>query len=431
VKNYNHIKFQKVSIILILLYILYTKFYYIIKDKIIDVINKLINPDKIKLKIEEDFINKLNNFSIYREPKYILLFDYIYSPICEDLNAFTIFEYYRKKNIDNAYYVLNDGTDLYKSLSKQNKTRNIIPFKNNGDNNHLFQFLLNSKIIIQSYSLRFFQKIASEVKYLKFLYICHAVNYFKTNIIKYQLLNLDKRKQNIILTSPYEYNLYKKLNLYDEKSMYKAGLARYDRLNNLQKNVSEKNCILLSFTYRDFNNYIYQNSLFKKNTNKLLNDEFLNIYLEKKNIDLVFIPHHHDVLRKRKIGKNFSGKIKFIEQKYLSHYIKQCSLFITDFSSISFDFMFQNKPVLFYHLDINDSIRFKEKSYMKIDYNNSIYYNNVFVLHEDLVNKIKFYIERNFTLEKGLKEKYLNMFYYKNNITSKIVDVINNIIKNG
>ena len=158
--------------------------------------------------------------------------------------------------------------------------------------------------------------------------------------------------------------------------------------------------------------------------NKLLNDEFLNTYLEKKNIDLVFIQHHHDVIRRRIIDKNFSGKIKFIEQKYLSHYIEQCSLYITDFSSISFDFMFQKKPVLFYHLDINDTIEFEEKSYMKIDYN------NVFSFHEDLVNKIKFYVERNFTLEKGLEEKYKNMFYYKDNITQKIVDVINNVIKN-
>ena len=131
---------------------------------------KLINTDLYNIKSAKDFIYYLNKYSIYRKPKYILLFDYIYSPVCEDLNAFTIFEYYRKKSIDNAYYVLNEGTELYKSLSKQNKTWNIIPFKNNGDNNHLFQFLLNSKIIIQSYALYFFQKIASEVKYLKFLY---------------------------------------------------------------------------------------------------------------------------------------------------------------------------------------------------------------------------------------------------------------------
>ena len=184
-----------------------------------------------------------------------------------------------------------------------------------------------------------------------------------------QLMKLHKSKQNIILTSPYEYNLYKKLNLYDENSMYKVGLARYDRFNNVNKNVSEKICILLSFTYRSFNDSLYQKSLFKKNTIKLLNDEFLNNYLENKKIDLVVIQHHHDVIRGREFGKNFSGKIKFIEQRFLSHYIKQCSLYITDFSSISFDFMFQNKPVLFYHLDVNDKIEFEEKLYMKIDYN--------------------------------------------------------------
>ena len=226
----------------------------------------IINSDKIKLKNENDFINNLNKYSIYRESKYILLFDYVYSPVCEDLNAYSIFEYYQKNKIDNAYYVINERTELYKSLLEKNKTKNIIPFRNNKENKHLFPFLLNAKIIIQSYVLFFFQTIVSKVKYLKFLYICHAVNYFKISIIKTQLSKLYKSKQNIILTSPYEYNLYKKLKLYDKNSMHKGGLARYDRLNYVQKNLSEKECILVSFTYRSFKKYIYDKSLFKKKT---------------------------------------------------------------------------------------------------------------------------------------------------------------------
>lgn len=142
-----------------------------------------------------------------------------------------------------------------------------------------------------------FQKIVSHVKYLKFLYICHAVNYFKTSIIKIQLSRLDKSKQNIILTSPYEYKLYKKWNLYEEKAMHKGGLARYDRLNYLQKNISEKECILVSFTYRSFRKSIYKKSLFKKNLYKLLRDEKLSSFLEDKNIDFIFIQHHNDVRR--------------------------------------------------------------------------------------------------------------------------------------
>ena len=104
---------------------LYVIFKFIIKAKI----NYLIYSGKIEIKSVEDFISKLNNYSIYRKPKYILLFDYVYSPICEDLNAFTIFEYYQEKNIENVYYILNEETELYHSLFDKNKTKNIIPYK--------------------------------------------------------------------------------------------------------------------------------------------------------------------------------------------------------------------------------------------------------------------------------------------------------------
>ena len=381
-------KNRKKLLLIITLISLYMNFMLKVKTKL----NKLINFEQINS--VDDFINNLNNYSIYREPQYILLFDFIYSPFCEDFNAYTIFKYYQENKINNAYYVLNEGTELYKSLLMQNNTKNIIPYKKEDHNSHLFPFLLNSKIIIQSYALLFFQIIASHVKYLKFLYICHAVNYFKTSIIKMQLSQLAKLKQNIILTSPYEYNLYKKLNLYNERSMHKGGLARYDRFNYIKKNMTEKQCILISFTYRSFEKAIYNKSLFKKNTYKLLNDRTLKYILANRNIDLIFIQHHHDIRQGNIINKNISNKIKFISQKNLPHYIEQCSLFITDFSSISFDFMFQNKPVLFYHLDKKDKFKFLEKSFMKIDYNNSIYFDNVFLKIRKLVkisNKKHYY----------------------------------------
>ena len=91
--------------------------------------------------------------------------------------------------------------------------------------------------------------------------------------------------------------------------------------------------------------------------------------------------------------------------------------------------MFQNKPVLFYHLDKKDEAKFKEKKFMKIDHNNSIYFNNTFSKHKDLINKIKYYVNRNFTLEKGLDEKYNTLFYNKKNITMKIIEIINKIIE--
>ena len=133
------------NIIIKLLIITMVSLYMIFVLKVKSKLNQLINFGQINS--VDDFINNLNNYSIYREPQYILLFDYIYSPICEDFNAYTIFKYYQENKINNAYYILNEGTELYKSLLLQNKAKNIIPYKNKKLNSHLFPFLLNSKII--------------------------------------------------------------------------------------------------------------------------------------------------------------------------------------------------------------------------------------------------------------------------------------------
>ena len=128
------------------------------------------------------------------------------------------------------------------------------------------------------------------------------------------------------------------MNLYSEKSMHKAGLPRYQRFKiKKETTYNDKNCILTSFTYRSFNNSIYVKSLFRNNLVNLMKDESLISFLEERNINLIYIPHHHDEIRNRTLKKNEFPKIIIAEQNSLSYYIERCSLLITDFSSISFD----------------------------------------------------------------------------------------------
>ena len=195
-----------------------------------------IKPKSIKsvnYKNLNELINKLNKYSVYREPKYILLFDYINSPVCEDSNSFTIFQYYQQHNNNDAYYVLNSKTELYSSLLKQNKTKNIIPYYNFRSNKHLFHYILNSKIIIQSYALHFFQTIVSRVKYLKFLYICHAVNYFKTSIIKDNQIRFNT---DLVLAEDLyfccEYLLHCSKVSYDPKPVYHYVVQENSQINS-------------------------------------------------------------------------------------------------------------------------------------------------------------------------------------------------------
>ena len=151
---------------------------------------------------------------------------------------------------------------------------------------------------------------------------------------------------------------------------------------------NNETCILATFTYRSYNHSIYVNSLFRRNLVSLLKDETLLSFLKEKNINLIYIPHHFDEIRYRTLKQDEFPKIIIGKQELLSYYIEKCSLLITDFSSISFDFMFQKKTVLFYFIDVNEKFDFKEKSYMKIDENNSIYFENVFYEKIPLINVI-------------------------------------------
>ena len=91
--------------------------------------------------------------------------------------------------------------------------------------------------------------------------------------------------------------------------------------------------------------------------------------------------------------------------------------------------MFQNTPVLFYLIDANDSLDFHEKSYMK-NKNDSIIFGNGFTQEKEVIEKINFYIKRKFDIGGKMKQNYNPVFFYKNNIRKRIVEIVNKIINN-
>ena len=76
------------------------------------------------------------------------------------------------------------------------------------------------------------------------------------------------------------------------------------------------------------------------------------------------------------------------------NYIEQCNLFIIDYSSISIDFIFQKKPVLFQDID---------KSYNNT--NNTFYFGNYFSDINLLIDKTKFYVNNSLIIDNELKKQ--------------------------
>ena len=272
-------------------------------------------------------------------------------------------------------------------------------------------------------------QIINKVSYIKYLYINHGITYFKSDFdfINNELKDVEIKKRNIITSSPFEYSILVDKFKYSRNNIYKAGLARFDKYNEVNRNNLFKKCILAFFTYRYYNKTLFQKSLYKINIEKLINDESFINYLNRKNIDFILIQHHNDKILNKNYNLSPFSSVKIMDHFFLTKYITQCSILITDFYSISFSFMFQNKPALFYLVDYKDNIDFKEKKFFKI--NDPLQFGNSFLDKNELIDKIKYYIDNNFEISETLKRKYESVFYYKYNITKRISEIINQIIQ--
>jgi CDP-glycerol glycerophosphotransferase (TagB/SpsB family) len=378
----------------------------------------------------ESVIKKFNLYKGFRKDEFIIFSDLFTSKYCDDINAYSVFEFYLKKNYNNAYYIINKESKLFKNLLNQHKTKNLILINGNETriiNDELFYYLANSKIIVQSYVIRPFQKITSKVSYLKYLYINHGITYFKSIIMIPELLYVRKEKRNIITSSPYEYNIFVNKFKYSPSYIYKAGIPRYDIYRTLKINKFERDCILVSFTQRKYNKSFFEKSIYKKNLERFLNNKSLIDFLQKRKINLIYIPHHVELTFHKRYQQIKMSYAKIKGQNTLTKYIKKCSLLVTDFSSISFAYMFLNKPVLFYLIDYNEKFKFREKS-ININHNYTLFFGHSFFNQEELIDKIKYYVNNNYYISKRLKSRFRRVFYYKDNIRYKIFNIINKLI---
>jgi len=404
--------------------------------------HKVINIAGVRLKFkyfkgqfkkEQKFIKKIKkNQKDYQKDCY-LLFDCLSDETVECIDAYTLFQYLETLG-EKAYYVVLKNTELYHQLEAQNKLKHIIGLDKSSKDNpgdffeSIYDILLKTKAVITSFgenstaANRFFK----QNPYWQYIFIQHGQIFMPTRTIETNYLYPEKFDK-FLVSSENERNILKKYG-WEENKLIKAGLPRWDLLPK-NKQSSEKS-ILIMFTWRRHNLISFENSLYKKNLLRLLNNKELNTFLEERNIKLYFAPHHALSTNQ---GINFTvenNNINIISSQNISKYIKQCSCLITDFSSVSFDFMFQNKPVILYILDKDDITLnpLEQKGINSFDYKKYII-PNVYYEEDEVIEKLKYYVENDFELEPETKQKYDKFFYTKENIRQKLVEEINKICK--
>ncbi|MBD8070557.1 CDP-glycerol glycerophosphotransferase family protein [Bacillus sp. PS06] len=209
---------------------------------------------------------------------------------------------------------------------------------------------------------------------------------------------------------------------YNTSEVKDVGLSRFDYL---LKEHRPKREILLIPTWREWltDQTKFETSVYFKRYVDLLMSEQLHEMLDKHDLYLNFYPHY----RMQHFIDNFEAlkqlkRIRVVElgEVNVQTLLKDNALMITDYSSVSFDFTYMSKPVIFYHFDRdsffkNGILRPVEETFLGD------------IVHEQLqlLETLECYIANGFQEKQEVKDKkYLIFTNIDTNNCKRIYEVI-------
>lgn len=197
---------------------------------------------------------------------------------------------------------------------------------------------------------------------------------------------------------------------YDKSVVKCTGLARYDTLNT-----KTKNFILVFPTWRSYLSYVndknFKNTDYFKYWNNFLRSKNLLKILKKNNLQLYFYPHPEiqrfcDCFNISNSNIKIAKASEFDIQKLL----RECKIYITDYSSSSFDIAYMQKPIIYYQFDYND---FYQKHYGEgyLNFLKNGFGKGVINL-DDLIMELDRICNNNFEIDQIYKKRINNFFKY-------------------
>jgi len=362
------------------------------------------------------------NFFKTRE-KYYLLNDRI---LYGDDNAEQLFRYINlndKKMSKYTYFVLDKNSPNYKEISKAGK---VVKY---GSLKHKLKYL-NCKMVISSHASYYdrvynpFDKqemaVCKENINKQFIFLQHGV-------IMNDVHNFLNREHIIadlfITTTKPEYDEVVKNYMYDKEKIVCTGLARFDRLKNERKKI-----ILIAPTWRAFLEDVeyakdmvksLEESEFYQKYQRLLNNEKLINIVKEYGYKIQFLLHPASEKYKDSFMNLKNEYVDILSTKDIKYstLFKECSLFITDYSSTHFDVAFLQKPIIYYQFD--------QEKFFSSHYNKGYYdygkdgFGELIEDEDKIINKIIFYIKNNCEIEEKFKNIIVHTFHYLDYNNSK------------
>jgi CDP-glycerol glycerophosphotransferase (TagB/SpsB family) len=336
-------------------------------------------------------------------------------------NGYFFFKYCREHYPNQkVYYIINEDSPHLDKVKKHGNVIHHSSFKH-----QLYMLVASTYISAWTFEecsyprpKETFKKLFKKQLATKYN-ICLQHGVIIHNISPY--LHKERYNQNLIISSSeYEKKIIQNTLGYSENEVAVTGLARFDNLHELDV----KKQILIMPTWRRHLFKINKNSFLKSDyykayKNLITNQEFLEM-IERHNIPVKFYIHS----QMQKFMDQFvidHPNIEFLVKSTatVSELLKESSLLITDYSSVSSDFLYMDKPVIMYQFDPHNNHHTQVK---EIQYNHL----GMIVSNENqLMSAIGSVVNNDFKANKQYLKNSQRIFKYKDqNNCQRIYNVI-------
>ncbi|ETI69166.1 CDP-glycerol glycerophosphotransferase family protein [Neobacillus vireti] len=346
-------------------------------------------------------------------------------------NGYAFFSYVDKNKLHEDFYFIIDKTSPdYQRIKKE--SNKIVPFMS-------FKYLLlvyASKLLVSSETKRHVHnirirsgKVAETINRKKSVFLQHGV----TGLKRSDVFKKSKGRGNfdiVVATSDAEKEILKEHWNYESKEIIVTGFARWDLLNDKSNEVKKKKIFVMP-TWRtwmeDMPKEEFVKSDYYSSYTALLTSSELNQLLVESNLELVFFlhPKFKQYISEFKV-ENENIKIKEFLDIKVNNEMMESSLMISDYSSVTWDMFFLNKPVIFYQFD-HEKYNQYEGSYIDMD---KELFGDRAINVDEIISELNYYVKHNFEVKdeyKHLREKYFKYTDYEN--SKRIFEEIKKRIK--
>ncbi len=338
----------------------------------------------------------------------------------------------RENLVDNGYYQFihdvkkNDGIKRYYLTSEdirekyfgENERENVIIFKSK---EHKKIFFSCKKIISAFNSMSIYSPFGSDPTAFYYDLINYDFIYLQHGVLHANLPDMYAKENahvdKVVISSEFERENFQKNYGYNAEDLIDCSMARYDFAD---KSVQAKRKILYSPSWRG--NLI---GAYKNNSRKLMTEEFLQSAFYKETQAFLSSSELHNLLEENDLVLDFKNHPIFAGYNNLfrveSDRVTVSSgdtvtdeylVMITDYSSIVFDFVYLQRPIIYFVPDYDDFRNGISHGYNKLDLPLEEGFGKLTFDSENLLSELRKLAERDFVPEKEFSDRMDSFFIH-------------------